>query len=192
MDFARLCVPLHAESSRYRCPVCDRRQPDEAGVRENTLPPFSDSFFVETVPSYTPHNNAPGRLRAVYSTFGCLSVSPEMHFLFYCASPLRLQARRCTVGCLTATVPQNPIGNAATLIKSSGLEPAIIEKCTLPVGAECVSGGAGLRTSLRVGGPWILNELARCPAGEIFRKMAVFPLICLFFPSFLWCFIWTG
>ena len=151
MDFARLCVPLHAESSRYRCPVCDRRQPDEAGVRENTLPPFSDSILLKLC-HLTPLITTPrAGLRAVYSTFGCLSLSPEMHFLFYCAYPLRLQARRCTVGCLTATVPQNPIGNAATLIKSSGLEPAIIEKCTLPVGEECVSGvrDFGLPSDLR-------------------------------------------
>ena len=48
------------------------------------------------------------------------------------------QARQCTVRCLTGIVPQNPIGNAATLIKSSGLALAVIETCVSTI-AKCVS-----------------------------------------------------
>lgn len=98
----------------YRCPVCDRRLPDEAG------------------------------------------------------------ARRCTVGCLTDAVPQNPIGNAATLIKSSGLEPAIIEKCVSTI-AKYVSNvvehpGELKYRRIRLGNSAFQHRVAVLPGALLFLR----------------------
>lgn len=89
-----------------------------------------------------------------------------------CRQPDEAGARRCTVDCLTDTVPQNPIGNAATLIKSSGLEPAVIETCVSTI-AKYVSNvvehpGELKYRQIRLGNGAFQKRVAAVPGALLF------------------------